>query len=77
MLETTEKLIKEVNELKTLCVNEALKDVFNEYSTDTTVVLYRRMFQLMDTSMELLKEQAALMDGINNKLDKLLKKTES
>lgn len=74
MLKTTLKLNEEINELK--------EHIFKEFLCSDSVMnmngeqfeVYKKMFQLMNTSQELMVRQAETINEINEKLDKLLQK---
>lgn len=72
MLETTNKFIEEVNELK----NEFLKEIAGDIldMDDKSINLMKKFFGMFDTSMELCKKQAETIDEMNKKLDRLLEK---
>ena len=69
------QLIEEVNEVKDLCVKQMASEM--EYMEDEVIVLYQRVIKLMNTSMEVMKEQAEVIESIDKKLDKLLERKES
>lgn len=82
MLETTNKFVDEVNELKKEFLKEIAEDILTMDAN--SINLMKKCFGLFDTSIELCKKQAELIDSMNhklnkldridNKLDKLLKK---
>lgn len=73
MVEKTNEMIDELNEL----TKEMQAEMFKSVSlTDIDVkefVLAKKMFKLMDTAIELTKEQAKIIDDQNAKLDEILK----
>ena len=75
LVNKTYQLIKEVNEVKDLCLKQIGSQI--EYIDDDTFVLYQKMFNLLNTSMEVIEEQAAVIESIDKKLDKLLSRKES
>lgn len=75
LVNKTYQLIKEVNEVKDLCLKQIGSQI--EYIDDDTFVLYQKMFNLLNTSMEVIEEQAEVIESIDKKLDKLLARKES
>ena len=76
MLYEAKKLMEEATELKELCMKQLGKGVFNSMSEEE-YGLYKRMFDMVDTSMALVLEQAILFEAMDKKLDKLLGRGES
>ena len=76
LVEKTNQLIEETNELKDLCFKQIYSDILEDMD-DENIVLYAKMFKLLNTSMEVIKEQAEVIESINNKLDELLIRKES
>ena len=76
LVEKTNQLIEETNELKDLCFKQIYSDILEDMD-DENLVLYAKMFKLLNTSMEVVKEQAEVIESINNKLDELLIRKES
>ena len=76
LVNKTNQLIEEVNELKdsfmTMIGSEMLESM-----DESEFVMFKKMFNLMNTSMEVVKEQAEVIESINEKLDKLLARKES
>ena len=70
--ETTVKFEEEVNELTKEFMREFATDVFDMDEREFECM--KKLFGLLNTSMELVKEQANTIDQINNKLDRLLEK---
>ena len=66
----TNQMIEEVNEIKDLCMRQIASEI--EYMEDEVFVLYQKMIKLINTSMEVMKEQAEVIESMNEKLDKLL-----
>lgn len=77
MLHEAEKLMKEANELKELCVKQVVDTGVFEYLDGEAFDLYKKTFSLMDHSMNLVMEQCKLFDEMDKKLDEILKKLES
>lgn len=75
LVKKTYQLIKEVNEVKDLCLKQIGSQI--EYIDDNGFVLYQKMFKLLNTSMEVIEEQSAVIESIDKKLDKLLARKES
>lgn len=73
LVEKTNQLIEETNELKELCVKKLGSEMFN-YMDEDSFLLYKKTFQLMSTSMDAMIEQAKMIESINEKLNKLLDK---
>lgn len=71
MLETTKKIIEEIEELKNdLIVKNAL-NTFEELDGDEFIMM-QKLFKLLTTSEELMMKQAEMLTSINNKLNRLL-----
>ena len=70
--ETTIKFEEEVKELTKEFMREFATDIFD--MGEKQFDLMKKLFGLLNTSMELVKEQANTIDQINNKLDRLLEK---
>jgi len=76
LVNKTNQLIEEVNELKDSYVRMINSDVF-ESMDENTFGIIKKSFNLVNTSMEVMKEQAEVIESINKKLDKLLTIAES
>ena len=76
LVNKTNQLIEEVNELKDSYMTVFGSEMFN-YMDENTFGLFKKSFDLMNTSMEVIKEQAKVIESINEKLDKLLARKES
>lgn len=74
MKETAGKLVKEMNELKELCMKTMFDSDALKYADEKSIVLYVKMFNLLGTSNDYLTKQAETIDEMNHKLDKLLSK---
>ena len=72
LFETTVKFEEEVKELTKEFMREFATDVFDMDEREFECM--KKLFGLLNTSMELVKEQANTIDQINNKLDRLLEK---
>ena len=72
LYETTVKFEEEVKELTKEFMREFATDVFDMDEREFECM--KKLFGLLNTSMELVKEQANTIDQINNKLDRLLEK---
>lgn len=77
MLEATKKLVGEMKELE----KETMKmfigsdmDHMIDYMGSKELSLILKYFKLLHGSMDLMLEQASIMDEMNSKLDKLLEK---
>lgn len=75
MLETSKKLVKEINEIKKEYVSLIDEDTILGMDSNT-LSLVQRSIKLLDLSCDLYMEQAELMEGIDDKLNKLLKAVE-
>lgn len=73
MLKETKRLLEEVDEFKYLCMGQIGREMLDSMD-ETTLELYKRMFQLVRASEDLMLKQAEMMESINTKLDKLLEK---
>ena len=72
LYETTVKFEEEVKELTKEFMREFATDVFDMDEREFECM--KKLFGLLNTSMELVNEQANTIDQINNKLDRLLEK---
>lgn len=72
LLETTIKFVGEYTEVKELCVREFASDMLSMNPDE--FVLMTKLMRLLDTSLDLVREQAETIDSINQKLDRLLEK---
>ena len=75
MVETTKKLIEEVEELKNDVIVKNALNTFEEMDRDEFVMI-QKLFKLLTTSEELMMKQAEMLTSMNNKLDKLLSNEE-
>lgn len=73
MVEKTNEMIDELNELTKEMQAEMFKSVPLKDIDVKEFVLAKKMFKLMDTAIELTKEQAKIIDDQNAKLDEILK----
>lgn len=69
MLETTKKLVDEMKEL----IGDRLADIA-EYAGTEEIAVILKCYKLWNTSLDLMLKQAEVIDGMNEKLDKLLSK---
>ena len=76
LVNKTDQLIEEVNELKDSYMKMFGSEMFN-YMDENTFVLFKKSFDLLNTSMDVIKEQAKIIENIDKKLDKLLARKES
>lgn len=72
LVNKTNQLIEEVKEVKDLCLKQIGSDIV--YMDNDVIALYQKSFNLLDTSMEVLREEAEIIEIINKKLDKLFEK---
>lgn len=77
MLENAKKFVEEINELKTFIAKEGSDSIFSKNNTVEDIILCKKLFDLCDSTTDLLLEQARTMDDVNRKLDRLLEKSES
>ena len=75
LLETSIKFKDEVNELKKEFIKEIATDVMD--MDETGFILMKKLFGLLDTSVDLMHEQAKTIDLIDKKLDRLFEKEEA
>lgn len=79
MVETTKKLMEQIDEVTTFFVSKIDAEDIKEMDEGVLLML-KKGLKIMDTAKELSMEQAKAMDRlerIEDKLDKLLLKTES
>lgn len=74
MITVTEKFIEEVNEVKKEFINNVFDYDMLKCMGEKEFILMKRLMGLMDTSIDIMVEQAKSMDSINEKLDLLLRK---
>ena len=72
LVNKTNQLIEEAKEVKDLCLKQIGSDIV--YMDNDVIALYQKSFKLLDTSMDVLREEAEIIESINKKLDKLLEK---
>lgn len=73
---TTERLVEELNNLKVLCIEEALKNGIDGVD-ERGFKAMQSTLKVISLSNQMMIEQANMMDDMNKKLDKLLeRKTE-
>ena len=75
MVNTTKKLIEEIHEVKELAIKELGSDIFNDMNGKEFELL-KRIFNIVNTSEEVMLKQANLLETINYKLDRLLEQAE-
>lgn len=71
LVERTNQLIIEVNEIKEYMFKEFGSDIFDSMG-EQEFTLFKKLFNIMDVSMEVIEEQATVIQRIDEKLDKLL-----
>lgn len=76
LVSKTNQLVKEVNELKDSYIGMIKSDVI-EFMDEGTFTMVKNSLKLLTTSMEVMQEQAEIIESINKKLDKLLRIAES
>lgn len=76
LVSKTNQLVKEVNELKDSYIGMINSDVI-EFMDEGTFTMVKNSLKLLTTSMEVMQEQAEIIESINKKLDKLLRIAES
>lgn len=75
LTERTERLVEEMKELMTEYYREICAETILEMDSEE-FNLVKRAIKLMNSSTELVLEQARILDGIDGKLDRLLNKME-
>lgn len=73
LVEKTNQLIVEVNEVKE-CMFKGFGSEILENMNEQEFALFKKLFNIVNTSMEVLEEQATTMQKIDEKLDRLLSK---
>ena len=73
MLESTKKLITEIEELKEDVCKEIASDGLDSLS-EKDFIMIRKLLKIIRTAENLMIDQAELMESINRKLDQLLEK---
>lgn len=75
MLETTTKLIEEMDELKKMVMTEVVNGNIDIDIEDMSEIKFlMKSFKALNLSMRLMKEQAYKLDSMEEKLDRLLSK---
>ena len=75
MLETTNKLIEEMDELKKMVMTEVIHgNIVIDIEDMSEIKFLMKSFKALNLSMRLMKEQAEKLDSMEEKLDKLLSK---
>lgn len=75
MLETSNKLIEEMDELKKMVMTEVIHGNIDIDIEDMSEIKFlMKSFKALNLSMRLMKEQAEKLDSMEEKLDKLLSK---
>ena len=75
MLETSNKLIEEMDELKKMVMTEVVNGNIDIDIEDMSEIKFlMKSFKALNLSMRLMKEQAEKLDSMEEKLDKLLSK---
>ena len=75
MLETTNKLIEEMDELKKMVMTEVIHGNIDIDIEDMSEIKFlMKSFKALNLSLRLMKEQAEKLDSMEEKLDKLLSK---
>lgn len=72
MLNEAKKFVEEANELKKLCMKIIVEQDALTDADPEAIILCMKMCNLVDTSMNMVLEQAKLFDQMDEKLDKLL-----
>ena len=73
MLETTNKLIEEMDELKKMVMTEVVNGNI-DIEDMSEIKFLMKSFKALNLSMRLMKEQAYKLDSMEEKLDRLLSK---
>lgn len=73
LVEKTNQLIGEVKELKECMFNEFGSEIFS-CMDEKNFTLCKKLFGIIDTSIDVIEEQAIVIKRIDEKLDKLLAK---
>lgn len=74
MKQMVEQYIKEVNELKDFAMKKIMEDVDIRYVETEEFEAAKKTLQLFDSSCDLLRKQAEVIDSMNVKLDRILAK---
>lgn len=75
LVSKTNQLIEEVNEVKDLCLKQIGPEI--EHMDGDVFALCQKALKLLNTSTEVIKEQAEVIESIDKKLDRLLQRKES
>lgn len=68
----TDKVTKEIKELKSNFAKAMMGESVFMSMDPTTLTMMQSCFRLLDTSADLMTEQAEMMELINRKLDRIL-----
>lgn len=69
---TTDKCTKEIKELKKICMKAATDESVFMDMDPLALSMLQTCFRLIDASVELMEEQADMIETMDRKLDKLL-----
>ena len=73
LVERVNQFIIEINDVKEYMFKNFDSDIFDSMS-EQEFVLLKKLFNIMDISMEVIEEQATVIQRIDEKLDELLVK---
>lgn len=77
MINEAKKLVDAANELREICVRQMCNDCILTDMTAEEFDLYKKLFNMVEVSTNLVLEQAKLFDELDKKMDKLLNKMEA
>ena len=72
MLNTSKELVKEMNDMKEVYMEQFATSEMFDYMDEEVFALLKRSFKIMDLSGELIVQQAELMEQMNKNLELLL-----
>ena len=73
---TADKCTKEIKELKSICMKVMTDESVFMSMGELELAMMQSCFRLIDASVELMEEQADMMEIMNKKLDRLLENKE-
>lgn len=75
MTNTVRELKKDMESMLEQCKAKIGKEMLDDdYIEPEAIEMMRKLFSVCDLSMKLMEQQAEIIEGIDNKLDKLLEK---
>lgn len=74
MLEKTERLKTEIQDLKTWALRVMVDEGGFDSADENTMIAIAKMLRLVNLAMDVAEEQATIMDELNDKIDEVNRK---